>query len=815
MTPATKKTIPLYQAGMPSTMVSSRPAMTLGPTEFADLTNVRNRYGVLEARKSDEAWSTTGLPTPTVFYGAWSGTIGGVEYALSAVKNETAVDIYDSADGHAWTNRSQSSGAYGNTKLDATKAEAVGITFQPIHDPVLKEAVLISDGSKTLIWQPTAYNSQRLKLVKSFDNLLSNQNNFRIVKGFPQSQPPFYFTGSDTGTAFTYVAGPTVVVNNPQGTADSGFATNYFEIEIPGGLDSLFGNQIGILVKVPSLGYDVLSSCALRIQNDTGTVVVYDPTDNDGPGSLTVEQFEDLPDLNADCLLYTYALPATAGILRKLRFGYQGTSTQFTADSIVILALVLGGTGPASIPNYAVTYFNSATGVESPPIVLDSSTATGQTLWNLFASSLYLGMTYSTPFPHSSVLKGNWTIADYSGRIVDGFDKLNLYRKDAGSSEYLFTSSRTNLTYSGSWGFVVSNYADVDDTKDETGLDSERPSPSVYNIAPPGFSCSAFANGRLFVGSKSEYQFSEYRFPMRCALSVDVDAFDRSGGGFRFASENPKAFFYLSGDANLDRIAIATDKATYSISGLDAYSIMRPGRISQFGTFSPKSFGTRRDVTFFLDDARHLRVVPGGDDLDKNSFAVKNILDGISTDRIGKTVGATFDDRYYLFYTPSDGDKNKHAFVFDLLSGTLTKDDYLDIGVNAAVTFKSKLLGFMSDGNIRQLETGTSNVTINISSREIGTDGDSWQAGRQRVYCDDTNSSVTLKWTGFKSGEFITDTISTNADGTDVRTDRLTSLGKSMRARSIQFAINGTVPGGTKFYHWSVEQEDRVSEGKA
>lgn len=400
--------------------------------------------------------------------------------------------------------------------------------------------------------------------------------------------------------------------------------------------------------------------------------------------------------------------------------------------------------------------------------------------------------------------------------LSPGFDEIVLYRKDDGSTEYLFTDSYPFARFhSGDWEITSGTTAIVSDHHDETGLDPERPAPSIYNIAPPGFTCASFANGRLFMGTGSEYQFSEYHFPMRCALSVDVNAFDRSGGGFKFASETPKAFFYLSGDANLDRLALATDKATYSISGLDAYSIMRPGRISQFGSLSPKSFGTRRDVTFFLDDARHLRVIPGGNDLDKNSFAVKDILDGISSSRIGKAVGATYDDRYYLFYSPSGSSINKHAFVFDLLSGTLTKDDYDLLGIVAAVNFQSKLLAFMSDGTIRQLEAGTSNVTINISSREIGTDGDSWQAGRQRIYCDDTNSSMIMKWSGFKSGQVATDTISTNADGADVRTDRLTALGKSLRARSVQFAMTGAVPGGSKIYHWSVEQEDRVTEGKA
>jgi hypothetical protein len=303
---------------------------------------------------------------------------------------------------------------------------------------------------------------------------------------------------------------------------------------------------------------------------------------------------------------------------------------------------------------------------------------------------------------------------------------------------------------------------------------------------------------------------------MRFAKAVDVNAYDRSAGGYKFASETPKSFFALIGDANLDRVALTTDKATYSISGLDTYSLMRPGRISQFGSASPKTFSTRREFTYWLDDARRIHSYPSNPELDRLSINVKDILDGISTANGKLACSAVFDDRYYMFYAPSGQSVNNAAIVVDLISGTLTRDTYT-VGVASAIVNGSRLLAFMSDGTMRQLESSTpATVTgVSVVSRELGTANDSWMAGRQRIYSDGAAATTaTLTWTPYKVGAAgaKTTTMSLAPSAGETRTDTLCALGTGVKGRSIQMEFSGNMPSGTKFYAWQVEADGRVQE---
>lgn len=820
MTPASKKTIPLYQAGMPSTMVSSRPAMTLNPTEFADLTNVRNRYGVIEARKSDEAWATTGLPADPVFYGAWAGDWEGQEYVIVAVKNGDQVDLYDSSDGVAYTKRTAgpagATGCFPDTQLSDFYVQKNGIQFQPFNDKFQSDGVLISDGNSVLLWRPT-YATYHIRKVSQFTNA-DGMAKDSTINGAPES---FLYKGDSSSEisllgaigvsmqADFPVDGPLTVTIAPPFTHSDGF-----ELIFATPKNIRLGQQFFILNTTPLDNVDIFRVCKVEVKIGSTYHVLNDP-ESAYLNEPTVETyFDDTVAKTLHLFTWTNVDPTLQGSITSLRVTYPMANDQYETNKLEILAIGLGGTGVSRIPNYGISYYSSWLGTESPFVVLDSNKAKGVRLRFLNdTGDKFLN------FPISDVLRMNWTVRPLPEVEPSIYDFLNLYRKDSGSSSYLFVGNTSLSDWTGISGTPSNSWVSINpgvivDDKDETGLNSERSAPGSTNTVPTGFTCSAYANNRIFLGHKGDYSFSEYRHVMRFASLIDINSFERSPGSFEFVDESPKAFFYLSGDANLDRLALITNKATYAISGLDTYSLMRPAKISQFGTLSPASFGSRREFTFFLDDTRHFRIIPGGNELDGQSLAVKNILEGISTSNVSKVVGTVYDDRFYLFYTPSGQASNNSAFVFDMLSSTLTRDT-LEYGVVATVVFDSKFLAFMSNHTVRRLEVGNANVNIALQSREIGTDGESWQAGRQRVYCDDTNSTVTMSWTSFRNGATLTDSIDTNADGTDVRTDRLTSLGKSVRGRSIQFGLTGAIPGGTKLYHWSVEQEDRISEGKA
>ena len=819
--------IDLYQAGGASLLVTSKPAMSLKQGEFSDFTNFINRYGVPEVRKSDTALSTTGI-TGTVFYGSWSGTISGVEYALFAIKNSTKVDIYDSTAASAWTKRSVSSGPYGDTRLDDTLSSTNGVTFQAIHDPVLGEAVIISDGTTVLLWQPSSVNGERLRKVQSVSSATSGPSSTVMVQTFNLCEVVNTTQLARTGTTWTAGSGANgvFVVNTPQSSGDT------LEISLaPSGNLSSGGNQFAIFCTVPNVTYDFFSACKLELAQSGGGayVTIFDPsTSSVGGIAPTVELFENysINGISQTAMLVTYFVPNVfTNSFTKMKFTYKGTATQFAAGTLQIYGFVNGGTGtsrdapPAGYQNYAFCYRNSATGVESAMKIMDSSNASGNPLWMYYSSSLGPS-TLSGTFPVSNTLVGQWTVCDTTPLSVssDGaFDQFCLYRKDSGSSDYFFVDYTTYTSWSGSaWALTAGTYSTaITDTKGTNALNYERPAPSAYNIAPVGFVCAGWANGRLFTGTTNEYKFSEYKYPLRYALTVDVNAYTRSSGGFRFASESPKQFFSLVGDANLDRIAIATDKGCYAISGLDTFSIMRPGRISQFGTNSPKSFSTRRETSFFLDDARRIHTFPQHQEFDKLSTNVKDILDGIPSAYISKACSGVFDDFYYLFYTPSGQTVNNRAIVIDLISGSLSRFSF-SLGVTSVVVNGSRLLGFMSDGTILNIASGSSTVSgVSIATREYKADqrmGSYWSGKRQRIFVDDDPNTITASWTAYPSGSSVTDAaLSENSAGSDVRTDRYTAINKAIRGKTIKFGLSGTMNAGTRLYEWQVEAEGRSS----
>ena len=763
-------------------MVSSRPALSLKPNEFAVLENVRNRYGIIEARKSEATWAMTGFTGTPVFYGSWNGTISGTEYAVVVVKSSTVCQILQSTDGAAFTSL--------GTFLTDSYASANGIAFCPVNDPVVGEQVLISDGNGVVAWKPGTVTAISAQTNPSTGQLF-------VTQSFPRTidiTDAISNSGSDTGTTFLYseAAGAYRGLSQPYITISATQVDGDTVTWVTPGMSST-GTiyQLGVFVSVPDTNYDVFSSCKFEIFDGSSWTTVYDPTGaSTSYNPPSVEAFESYAGLTdsagatKDCLLYTYNLSGLSNV-GQLRWTYKGGATQFPAGEIYFLAVVGGGSSVPGVPNYKVSNRSSVTGVESAGIVVDSANVVGATLAEL------TGVGFITArFPLSYNLRANWSING----------AYNLYRKDAGSTQYLFAvSSASSPTL---------------DTVSELGLNPERPAPSAFCVQPPAFTSAISANGRTIIASGREYKFSEYGQPMRFGLAIDPDNFDRSSGGYKFASENPKAFAYLPGDANIDRFMVITDRATYAINGIDAYAMLRPSRVSQYGTPAGKSAVTRRERTYFLDDARQLRVIPGQSNMDALSWQVKDILDGISSTYVGKCIGATFDDRYYLFYPASDQTANRNALVFDIISGTLSRDTFGTAGIVATFQIAGKFIALFSDGTAKRLEEGSSTVTVTLTTRELGTVGNSWASNRHRVYGDSAAAkSLTLSWVNYKDGATITDTISIAPDSTEPRIDKFTDASKAARGRSIQFGLTGTVPSGWKLYGWEIETEGRSSEG--
>ena len=838
-TPASKQRVTLLKTGQNPTMVSSRPAQSLNPNQFPLLQNVRSRFGVLEAKKSEGTWTMTGLPVSPTIYGAWSGTWYGTEYAILAVKNGGSVDIYDSPDGLAWTVRGQSAastGIFASSDLSDSLCVKNGVCFQPVNDPWLTQGVLISDGAKILMWYP-ANSYLRVRPVTAFAPTGGFAKDCAITGSlgrtlYDATTAPTV-TASTTGGTFTFTA-PTASAAALISIAATQATGNTLTLNFPSAITSTNGRQFAMLLSTIDADCDIFRNCMVTLYVGASAYIIHNPAGTDY-NDCSLENFSDpnityttTPSTVAQKTLQLYVWniqhDSFSGDVTKVVFSYTGASNRYKTTPIELLSAGISGTGISGIPNYAVSYVDTYTGAESGSVVLNSERASGTMVTYLSATG-----TKYFPFPLSYSLHMNWSIKVSPTVAPTSYSGLFLYRKDPGSSGYFYVSgSALGVSdWSGSaWISIGSGV--ISDTKDETGLDPERPAPTAYNTVPTqsganpspiGFTCAAFANNRLFIGSPGQYQFSEYRFPLRFSVGVRLDASALTAGGFKFANENPQAFAPLVGDINLDRIALFTDKGAYSLAGFDAFSLMRPARISQFGTNSPKSVVTRRDTIFLLDDARHLRSIPEAAGLESRSHDVKDILDGIpaptspTTSGITKAWGAVYDDRYHVFYCKNGDTTNKYSFVVDLISGTLVQDSYIT-GIVCTFTFGGKLIAVKADGTASQLEVGTGDVTVSVTSREIVTDGDSWLMERQRIYAEsNTGKSLTMSWTGFPVGGSISSSIPLDPVAGSVRIDVSTLLGKGMTGRSIQAGFTGAIPGGKRIFEWEFETEGRVSRG--
>ena len=814
-TPSSKQKIPLFVPGQTATMVTDRPAMTLKPNEFADLTNFRCRDGALKVRPATATWTFTGLPATPEFCASWSGTYFGDTYVILCVKNGTAVDIYDSPDGLAFTLRSGVSAAAGifpNTSLTYANWQANNITFVPVTLETTQQAVLISDGVDTVVWCP-ALSTLRVAEVSAFTG---EQPKDCSITGSPE----FLWNGASlatiTGTgsatfAYTEPAGVQVAVANPQVNGEQ------LLLEFTSTVSIANGSQLYVLFAQSDVSCTIFESCKVEVYNGTSYFTVYDPAgaDNNDP---SVEVLDDDYGVGSRSVLYTWglanALNTITGSISRIRFTYTGTTDKYPAATLQLLTAGLGAKGVPGTPDYGVAYWSSWNFCESAFTVLDSAKATGiQTAMLTTTGTKYFS------FPISDVLRLAWTVKPIPAIDPSIYNGIRLYRRDPGSNFYLLAAEDGIADWTGNAGFpantwVSSGTKSVTDNVDETGLNPEIPAPSVYNEVIGGFTCGTVANDRVIVGSSTGYKFSEFDMPLRFSQVIDPDNFDRSSGGFTFPAEVAKSIAVFPTSSMVQQVGIFTDQSLYMLSGLDAYALLRPGLVSRYGTKSGKSLAVRRGDTFILDDALHITQFPSNQASRNRSMDVKNILEEIPAARVPFVVGATFGDRYYLFYTPSGGTINNYAFVLDLLTGTIAREFYGNTkGVVTTFQFEGNFIGCLSDGTAFRFEADPTGSVAGCSvlSREINAAFDTWMAGRQVVYCSDSASTPNAVWNNYPDGQTVTSVLDLNAAGSDVRTNRYTALGKGIRGKSVQLGISGTIVGGTDIYSWQVETEDRVS----
>lgn len=633
--------------------------------------------------------TTIPLSTPTQFAHA-SG---------AAVAAPTLVALYSSTNGYAFEEVTAASGAYGNTRLTDSGAN---VAFQAVSNVsptgVSTDYLIAQNGiAYPTVYSTTAVNSAYCVGIKpvaapttyetttptlscggylSMSNLGSPNNT--TTPGGVTTQSQFYFSvASPVAIAFQLETSLSAGYSAAITTSSSAYSfTGTTQLCLAVSLNSGFDS---ILVTLRLDVYDYLSS---------SWITVYDPNPSAPVGSPPTEvAFGSNIGLFPGAV-FAYNNESMAGLqIGGIRYVAPATISNPIAPIAGIIVAVYAG-GSISTPagsGLAVSYFNSGSKTESAGVILPVPSVT-PTLTSVGMVGLA-----NQSLPLSPSLYYNLSApALASAQYGMGVDTLNIYVAFPGSTTYGYAQSVNLATYASGW----SNSASVGTLVTATAIPVETyTSPDAYIVSAPAGTCMAGGGGRLLVGSGSQYWFSEYPFPFRFRLALDVSngvARSSSGGYCTLPNAEKCAGFAVSGASALGTSSfyLFTNASTYNITGPDGVSLSSPTLLASVGCSAPDSIAVYRDSIFFLDDNYQIIKFSYGQSQfyfyqNVNSYQLmlplsKRVVDdqtrAIPASRLAFAQGCAVYDRYYFAYTPGGGTANTLMLVFDMTTGCFVQD---------------------------------------------------------------------------------------------------------------------------------------------
>jgi hypothetical protein len=749
----------IYRPGMPIRMVSALDPTALKEGEFSLLQNVRPDNDVITARypttffggHSSSFGGVSGASAGLVSArGVWSGNLNGTQYVVQAWYDGTAVRLYSSTNGYTFTEVTSTSSSYGYTGDNTSSRfpdSGTNCCFQSVTNTnaagMNTDYLVIQNGvTNPMLYSPNAVNSAYVFPIQEVTapvNYLTTSPSLSCGSA-PELALPGFFNltwtyntahvdstltfGSLTGNKIPLTSSS--MVAGSQASFSTASASNYF----------IGTTQLCVLLDYSSGGDVILSQCKIEVLKYPANtwVSVYDPTVANPVGAPPAVVLLDKQIANNPSAVFAWNNEALLGLeIGGLRVtapaGFPATTGTTTWN---IYGFYAGGSSNTPYGSgLAVSYSNTGTLTESGGVILPPSTSTPS-----FASvGVYAG--FSGSLPQDENLFYNLSIpAVASTQWASGVDALNLYISLPGSSTYGFSNSVGVASHSSGayWTATTTSLATASSAPVDTYT-----APDAYITSMPQGSCIASGGGRSFVGSGSKYWFSEYGFPFRFRLILDVTsgvARASSGGYVALPGTEKCAAWAVTGTSALgqNNFFLWTDRSTYAVSGPDGQSLSSPTLLASVGCSAPGSVAVYQDSIFFLDDNYQIRKFGYGQSQfyfyqNVNSYQLmqpisKRVVDdqtkGIPASRVQFAVGEAAYDRYYFAYTPPGGSSNSLMLIWDATIGCWIQDAPTVSGATTeaicpTVTGGTKTVYCQSsDLDNYQWENSSSSGTVNV-----------------------------------------------------------------------------------------------------
>jgi|GEM_PF-3901523 len=649
--------------------------------------------------------------TVNQWHGFWNGTLNGTEYIVAAVFDGTKIGLYFSTDGLAFAAASQTSGAYGDTRMSNTGKP---FSFAPVNNPADgTDYLVISNGTDSpRAFSPNTLNGSYLRVVQ----------NYAAPTWATPTQPIGYFPFS-----MFLTLGGTITATATGGNLSANVFTNYgavdyymTSISIPSTVPAYLGGSptdyvvidltqdfnfpalpesLQIVFASDQFLFSVWSYFKLEVSNDNATwttisdpssATYYAPIQNQWTAAWPSPQFPATGGLNSEGLAaFNIAQIPSVPSTRYLRISWVGAATSgnvFGGNIVWTLhGAFIGGNQLAFDYSWTVSQSGQGGTSESPGVVYSPPAA--NTLTNVnFTTTGWVTVPYTadTYYFHKIPVQVP-SLTD----LQNGADYAYIYQAQAteGGSfqDYFYIGNVQVGEYvGGAWVYeetgtttppIWSSQQFYDSgvaPNNTAAADTTRYAPSPYVIPIPNdANVIASTPQRLFAGSNGSLAFSENVQPFRFfsgAPAVNGSIPSQYGNTLPLPGQNITAFATTAGGTlGAYTVWAWTQTKTYMIQGFDCYSLSTPNEIAEVGVSCPNSVAAYKDVIWFIDDNLQLRefrygraawfgIAAGIEMMPAISrFVVDNITTAIPKNAWPWVQGVAVFDRYYLAYpTPSN-----------------------------------------------------------------------------------------------------------------------------------------------------------------
>jgi hypothetical protein len=846
------------------------------PGFFTQLSGVRLDRWAIRVKDGDVKLTSGAILGSSTFRGAGTllpGMVSTSNPALYAAFHLTNVGrIYRSTDGITFSEISQASGAFGNTRFITSTSHDPWFYMQGVNHRFIPNEYYGVAADNSLIIQhhgnaPRIANSQLSAGILAIHDEIAVPQDTTTFVSIP-TFPAFLLVNTTAETTHTSTGGGTIV-GSDQGTTPNNYirirATNPVQNELAevdfgtamslGTSGTLSSRQLVMLVESPTP--NIIEKYAILL-DDGGAgspVTVYDPT------STTKNQAPTITPADGGGKLYwvAYSLDTIDGttaagggidlnVVDRVQFKWAVAGETATYDLFVY---VIAGSG--KVPGgskHVVSYVRANSFCESK--AMEIVTVKPELIANLGGATAISGrITGGMRIPSLDArIHVNYKLHYQNptqAELEKGTDLMAIYRKDVvfdpDQGRWFYERDYSLIDQfeaigaynAGAWTFTTGGALGIRTVTDSAFTKHlQFRAPTKDTLPIPQGKAMEFTGGRLFVGARttdniaySTLWISDEGHPGRFRHSTKVlpnGQFDpKSGTTHQFEDEDIMAIKATAtryqGVAN---VFVFTSKSVWLV-GRD---VNRIERVATIGTLSPMSVVEYEGAFYFLSaDRRWIKLIPGqpyediGHDVQDKLNSIPGASD-VAASRLYRVSGGASNWRVYLAYGVT-GSTNPRVLVYNILTRTIEADDrptdpftveqfipWVKSGVKG-------LYAFSSDREFYEYEqpSSTANAAVTLTTGEFSfVKGNRMAVKRTYISCEDMASVTATAAVSYYKGSGTNRTATLSLDVTDDRLRKWFGTWSSTGDRigtSAKLSYTATMPGGKFLFGLGAELADR------